>query len=130
MSEKNILPYFWNSFSETIEKIDKLQGEKLKKLGFPDDALKLANVLSVLEEVEFPKRTVIIFDDFHLVNEPDINQFLKAIVTSGLKNLHILLVTRSTSNIDLTEFIAKGIAYIFPQKQLAFTIEEVKSSAN
>jgi LuxR family maltose regulon positive regulatory protein len=126
LSEKNILPYFWNSFSETIEKIDKLQGEKLKKLGFPDDALKLANVLSVLEEVEFPKRTVIIFDDFHLVNEPDINQFLKAIVTSGLKNLHILLVTRSTSNIDLTEFIAKGIAYIFPQKQLAFTIEEVK----
>lgn len=126
LSEKNVLPFFWNSFSEVIEKIDRAASEKIKILGFPDDALKLANIISILEDVEFPKRTVIILDDFHLLNEQDINLFLKAVVSSGFKNLHIVLVTRNTANLDLTEFLAKGLIYIFPQKQLAFTLPEVR----
>lgn len=85
LSEKNVLPFFWNSFSEVIEKIDREASEKNKILGFPDDALKLANIISILEDVEFPKRTVIILDDFHLLKEPDINLFLKAVVSSGFQ---------------------------------------------
>lgn len=64
LSEKNVLSFFWNSFSGVIEKIDGEEGKKLKSLGFPDDALKLVNIISVLEDVEFPRRTVIILDDF------------------------------------------------------------------
>lgn len=37
-----------------------------------------------------------------------------------------MLVTRNTANLDLTEFLAKGLIYIFPQKQLAFTLPEVR----
>ncbi|NLK17338.1 MAG: LuxR family transcriptional regulator [Clostridiales bacterium] len=126
LSEKNVLPFFWKSFCEVIGKIDRAEGEKLEGLGFPDDALKLANIISILEEVEYPKKTVIILDDFHLLNEPDINLFLKTVVSSGFKDLHIVLVTRNTANIDLAEFLAKGLVYIFPQKQLAFTLPEVR----
>lgn len=126
LSEKNVLSFFWNSFSAIIEKIDRAEGEKLKSLGFPDDALKLANIISILEEVEFPRKTVIILDDFHLVKEPDINLFLKTVISSNFRELHIVLVARNTANIDLTEFVAKGLVYIFPQSQLAFTLPEVK----
>jgi len=126
LSEKNVLPFFWNSFCEVIGRIDNTKGKKLKSLGFPDDALKLANILSVLEDVEFPKRTILILDDFHLVKEPDVNLFLKAVVNLRLRDLHIVLVTRSTANLDLTEFLAKGLVYIFPQKKLAFTLPEVR----
>ncbi|NLC17575.1 MAG: LuxR family transcriptional regulator, partial [Clostridiales bacterium] len=126
LSEKNVLSFFWNSFSKVIKNIDTAEGEKLKRLGFPDDALKLANIMSILEDVEFPKRTVIILDDFHLVKEPDINLFLKTVVCSAFKDLHIVLVARNTANFDITEFLAKGLVYIFPQKQLAFTLPEVR----
>ena len=126
LSEKNVLPFFWNSFCEVIGRIDNTKGKKLKSLGFPDEALKLANILSVLEDVEFPKRTILILDDFHLVKEPDINLFLKTVVNLRLRDLHIVLVTRSTANLDLTEFLAKGLVYIFPQKKLAFTLPEVR----
>ena len=126
LSEKNVLPFFWNSFCEVIGRIDNTKGKKLKSLGFPDDALKLANILSVLEDVEFPKRTILILDDFHLVKEPDINLFLKTVVCSAFKDLHIVLVARNTANFDITEFLAKGLVYIFPQKQLAFTLPEVR----
>ena len=123
LSEKNVLPFFWNSFCEVIGRIDNTKGKKLKSLGFPDEALKLANILSVLEDVEFPKRTILILDDFHLVKEPDINLFLKTVVNLRLRDLHIVLVTRSTANLDLAEFLAKGLVYIFPQKTCVYPSE-------
>jgi LuxR family maltose regulon positive regulatory protein len=52
--------------------------------------------------------------------------FLKTVVSSGFKELHIVLVARNTVNLDFEEFIPKGLVYIFPQKQLAFTLPEVR----
>ena len=90
------------------------------------NAIKPRMIILIMEDVEFPKHTAIILDDFHLIKNTEINLFLKTIITCQYKELHIIIITRDTTNLELAELFSKNLVYIFPQKHLAFTQSEVK----
>ena len=55
-----------------------------------------------------------------------IGAFLYQIVKDQPDNLYIMIVIRDTSNLDVSELVAKGLCNILPQQVLRFTDEEIR----
>lgn len=126
LSSEDTISFFWNSLSLEIGKLDAEMGVRLKNLGFPADAPQTANVLSILNGLDFERDTVLVIDDFHMVKGPKISSFLALIAREPPDNLHITIITRDTSNLDISELIAKGLCNILPQQTLCFTDSELR----
>jgi|AGTN01.3.fsa_nt_gi ATP-dependent transcriptional regulator len=118
--------YFWEKFSGAVSEADPECGERLFKLGFPIDAPRTADVLKTFSYVKTDKQTVLAIDDFHLLKNKGIGDFIVEAARSAPEKMHIAVVTRDTSDLDLAELMGKGLVYILPQKELLFTEDEVR----
>lgn len=125
ISSEETVSFFWNSLASEIGRLDAQMGVRLKNHGFPADAPQMANVLSILNGLDFNENTVLVLDDFHLVEGPQIGSLLISIARERLKNLHITVITRDTSNLEISELTAKGLCNIIPQQTLCFTDSEL-----
>jgi len=126
LSSEDTVSFFWNSMVSEIGRLDAQTGVRLMNLGFPADAPQTANVLSILNELEFNENTVLVIDDFHLVKSSQIGSLLTMIVREQPENLHIIVITRDTTNLDISELTAKGLCNILPQHVLCFTDSELR----
>lgn len=126
LSSEDTASFFWDSLSAEIGRLDAEMGTRLKNLGFPADAPQTANVLSILNGLDFDENTALVIDDFHLVKNPQIGAFLRLIVKEPPENLHIAIITRDTSALDISEVTAKGLCNILPQQTLCFTEAEIR----
>jgi len=118
--------YFWGKLSSEIARIDENISERLRVLGFPSDAPQLEKVLSLLNDISFTEKTVLVVDDFHLSADMNIGRFLLQIAAERIDDFHIVIITRDTTNIDFGEPLAKGLCYVVSQQKLRFDENEVR----
>lgn len=117
--------YFWEKFSTAIGQLDETQGHKLRELGFPQDVPQIEKVFSILNEINYHKKTILVIDDFHLCNNMLVNKFLMQLVFENIDNLHIIVITRDTTNIQFAELLSKGLCDVVSQQKLKFTEVEI-----
>ena len=118
--------YFWERFSSEMAKIDDHVSARLKALGFPVDVPQLEKVFSLLNDIAFKKKLVLVVDDFHLSQDMSINKFLMQLTAERIDNLHIIIITRDTTNIDFSELLSKGLCYVISQQKLKFDDNEIR----
>ena len=118
--------FFWEKVTSEIGKLDRNASARLKALGFPVDVPQTEKVLTLLNDIAFKEKTVFVIDDFHLSPDISINKLLLQIVSENIDNLHIVIITRDTTNIDFTELLSKGMCYVISQQKLKFTYDEVR----
>lgn len=116
----------WHQFLEAISKMDAKAGNILKKLGFPVDVPQTEKVLSILNDIDYKEKTVLVIDDYQLLKKSKINDIIIKIVQEAIDNFHIIIITRDTTEINLSEFLFKGMCQIISQQQLKFTEEELR----
>ena len=116
---------FWEKFSSEIGKLDEPAAASLRALGFPVDVPQTEKVLSLLNDIEFHEKTIFVIDDFHLAQNMSISVLLMQIISEGIDNLHFIIITRDTTNINFTELLSKGLCNIISQQRLKFTDSEV-----
>lgn len=116
----------WDKFTTELTAIDKCAAEKLKELGYPIDYPQVYKVLSVLNDINFKKKTVFVIDDLHLAPDLSLNTILMQIAAESIDNFYIVLITRDTTHIDFTELLSKGMCSIISQQKLKFTDSEVR----
>ena len=126
LSPDSTTSFFWERLAKELGKLDEVAGERLQSLGFPSDAPQLAQVLSILNNTCYEENTVLVLDDFHLVKHRQIGEFLAQLVKEELDGLHIILITRDTTNLDLVELTAKRLCNIISQQQLRFNDQEIR----
>ncbi|WP_088187197.1 LuxR C-terminal-related transcriptional regulator [Desulfosporosinus sp. FKA] len=117
---------FWDKFADELGKIDKNATLTLKSLGFPVDIPQVAKVLSLLNNMDFKDKTELVIDDFHLSPNSHIAKFLQHIVAEQVDNLHIVIITRDTSQLNFSEMLAKGLCYVISQQSLKFSEQEIR----
>ncbi len=117
---------FWEKFSNEIGKINEASGKKLKVLGFPSDVPQTEKIISVINDINFPPKTVLVIDDFHLAQDSQINKFVLRLVAERIENLHLIVITRDTTPIDFAELFSKGQCYVISQQSIKFTDEEIQ----
>lgn len=126
LNSSEYLNSIWNQFSEEISKLDAKSGKSLKSLGFPVDVPQSEKVLSVLNNIDYKEKTVFVIDDYQLCPNPKMNNFITKIVKEKIDNFYIIIITRDTTKINLSEFLFKGMCQIISQQQLKFTKEELR----
>lgn len=120
--------FMWKEFSEKISsKLDKEAGKKLKSLGFPRDVPQTSKILSILNNIVYEDKTVFVIDDYHLSKEINLFKLIEKVILEKIDNLHIIIITRDTTNINFTELVSKGMCKVISQQQLKFTKEELRS---
>lgn len=127
LSAEDTATFFWDRLAAEIGRVDEAAGVRLKSLGFPADAPQTANTLTILGDLDYEENTVLVIDDFHFVRGKEIGALLYQIVKEELNNLHIVVITRDTTNLDFVELSAKGLCNILPQQTLRFTGEEIRA---
>ena len=121
---KNSEAAFWNKFTDEITKINGRTGLALKSAGLPSDAPQMEKVLQTLSEVAFTENFFIILDDYQFARDIRLNKLILQIAMEELDELHILIVTRDTTCIDLVELLSKGLCHIISRQHLKFTESE------
>jgi LuxR family maltose regulon positive regulatory protein len=116
----------WEALTKEISKLDRDTGDRLKSLGFPADAPQTANILAVLNDMSFEKKTTLVIDDFHFVKDEQIGGFIVRLIKENPENLHTVIITRDTTNLKIAELSAKGLCNIVSQQQLKFTDKEIR----
>jgi len=117
---------FWNNFTDEISRMDPQAGLALSSLGIPDDAPQMEKVLSTLAGVTFGTAFFMVLDDYHLVRDLRLNKLFLRLAQEELDGLHVLIITRDTSDIDFVELLSRGLCFIISSQQLKFTELEIR----
>ena len=85
-------PEFCRELAKAAPKSSRLTSELLR-LGFPDDQARISEALKILEEVAFARKTVLVFDDCHLLPRTFI-AFCEGLARLASFNAEIVAITR------------------------------------
>lgn len=116
---------FWQGFSRLFRKSNPAAADSLAGLGAPSNSVFLAEAIRILEEIEFSARTVIVFDDFHLLSSQDIDRFVELLVRHELPNLHIVIISRSVFGENTAELVLKGYCWVIAKRCFELSRDEI-----
>lgn len=121
----NYTTRFWESFVSAFTIYDPEQSLFFLNDGFPQSMAMFYNFLHKLTDaMKGADRFVIVFDDFHMIAEPEIKKFIENLLSIGLKNLSIILISRSKIELNLQGFFAGNKIRRITQDELRFIPEE------
>jgi LuxR family maltose regulon positive regulatory protein len=126
LSERdNLGTRFWENFMYAIGLYDDRFARRLGEIGFPETEDQFINYLSVLEESTVSeKKNVMVFDDFHLIRDKSVLQFVKRSVQSPAPKMTTVLISRSEPDINTISLLSKGLVASIGEDDLRFTAEE------
>ncbi|MBP8031279.1 MAG: LuxR family transcriptional regulator [Acetobacterium sp.] len=124
--ENGAADYKWNKVCEEIGKWDQNTGQTLKQLGFPVDVPQMDQVLSVLSQMTIEESLFMVLDDYHLTAHQPLDRLIELIVSERIDNFHLVIITRSSGNLNASELVAKGFCRMISQEILKFTEVEVR----
>lgn len=126
LSEDDTASWFWERLAAEIVKFDEAAGVSLKKLGVPSDTPQTAAIISILNEMDYKPNTTLVIDDFHLTKSMRVTALFRRFVMEMPGDFHIVILTRDTSNLEITELSVKGLCNVLPQNTLRFTDREIR----
>jgi LuxR family maltose regulon positive regulatory protein len=116
---------FWNDFCRLFSAVDDDRSLSLARLELPDDSVSRREAARLIEQIELSVPTILVIDDYHLVDSPEVNGLIELLTESEIGNLGIVLVTRFTSFPRLEELSLKGYLLHLTKELLEFTPEEI-----
>ncbi|MDT8902110.1 LuxR C-terminal-related transcriptional regulator [Anaeroselena agilis] len=116
---------FWRGFCRMLKKIDAGCAERLAELGVPDNSIFMDAALELIGNAPFPARTVLVFDDFHLLSSKTVEQFLELLVKMTIPSLRIIVATRAKFGENTTELALKGFCHVVDKSDFELNQGEI-----
>lgn len=116
---------FWNKFCSLIGKLNTESSYSLAQMGLPHENISMHEALNLIEEIELQQRTVLVIDDYHLINETDVNNFMEFLISNEIVNFHIVLTTRFSGILNIEELLLKGYLNHITKEVFEFTQMEI-----
>lgn len=121
----NYTQHFWHTFSKHFEMFDCSCAKRLEALGVPNDKVSRVEAIKIIKEVNLTGETVIVIEDYHLIDQIDVNAFLLFLIKNQLPHLHIVVTSRHGLFDNLNELKLKGYVHHISKQVLELTISEV-----
>ena len=119
----NFTVRFWESFVYAVGVSNPKLSAVLARVGFPDTVPLFHNFLHIwIERMKKTERFVLVFDDFHQINEPAVIRFVENILCAQLKNVTVILMGRTLPALAPYGFYTGD--YRITESDLRFTEEE------
>jgi len=126
LSERdNVGGRFWENYTHSISKVNKPFAEAIQKLGFPDNAEKLNQYSAIVRKTVDVKRRIMVFDDFHLIENPAVIRFIEEGFRSMPAGTIPFLISRSTPRINIAAYASNDRIFNVTEEELKFTESEV-----
>ena len=122
----NVGVRFWDNFVNSIAKVNKSFIETANKLGFPDTSDKYNQYFSIIKKYFTPQdKRILIMDDVHILDDPLVIRFVERIITNLSPYAAIILISRSTPQLNLINILSKGGVCNISESDLCFTESEL-----
>jgi LuxR family maltose regulon positive regulatory protein len=86
--------------------------------------------LIINDIVSFSEKIVLILDDFHLINSPQVYNAMKFLLERQPTNLHLIVITREDPHFQLAHMRVQGKIIEIRMKDLCFTTAETEHLLN
>ncbi len=116
---------YWHGFGRLFGKLDDYRSQSLVQLGFPNDSVSRQEALNIIEAIELPAQTVLVIDDYHLIDSSDVNSLIEFLVRNEIDNLHIVLTVRFTELQNLDELRLKGYLHHITKETFELRPKEI-----
>lgn len=105
--DNNSISNFWMKFCNSLSEVDKDIALKMKDMGIPKDEISLDEFLNLFEEIDFLEETILVIDNFQLVQNKIVNNFIISIAGRLLEKFHIVILTQNRSLENILDVILK-----------------------
>ena len=116
---------FWSKLTDEIVAIAPESGAVLKSLGYPSSAPQMEKFLQVLIDLSCIYPFLLVLDDYQNAKDSNLSTLLMQLAGEEIDGFHMLIITRSTMDLDFVELLSRGLCSIITQNQLRFTKDEL-----
>ena len=97
------MAYCWERLTSRIDQRNPKMAGKLQELGFPENAPQQAKIVSLICEQKYQEPTVLVIDDYQLIDCRETASLITLIVGERVENLHIVLLARDTPRLPVAD---------------------------
>ena len=132
ISERDNVPArFWESYTNQLSLHWPEFGTRLKEIGFPKTDEAFSKYSAIKHEVGALSGIHIrVFDDFHLLRNPDILRFFERSLNIYPPNMKIILISRTMPEMNLVGVMKRKNVFTIQEDALCFTEEEIEKYYN
>lgn len=116
---------FWSGFCRLLGEVDERSANNLVELGFPKDSVSLQEALKLIVDIKLPEKTVLVIDDYHLLNGTDVGTFIEFLAVNEIDHLQIVLTTRFIELQNKEELFLKGYLHHITKETFELTPNEI-----
>jgi LuxR family maltose regulon positive regulatory protein len=117
---------FWEKFIRAAAANNRGLAARLMSIGFPASDRQFEQCLAVLlQEMPANRKLLLVFDDFHLISDKLVLQFVEKLSFLNSPHLSVLLISRTEPDINIIGLLAKGMVFQINETELRFTKEEM-----
>jgi LuxR family maltose regulon positive regulatory protein len=128
LSERdNVVPRFWEKITHNWARHDPSLARAMVELGFPDTREKLNRYLEMVRDHVEVKSRVVVIDDFHCIEEPQVIRFLEESVFFYMPpGTSIFIVSRTPlRRVNIASLTAREQMFNISENDLRFTENEL-----
>ena len=127
ISERDNIPTrFWESYVGMVSLSLPEIGARLLDIGFPDTDEAFSKYSAIMHEIaKQPGEHVRVFDDFHLLNNPDVLRFFGRAGTVIPPNVTMMLISRTMPEINMVGMILYERVFTISEEDLCFSEDEI-----
>ena len=100
--------HFWHDFCEVFAELDPDCSRKLAELGLPVDGAARREAVALIANRHGKDRALFVIDDYHLLTDPDVHEFIVSLVRRKIPGFHVVIATRMVSLEMLEELKNRG----------------------
>ncbi|MBS7525237.1 helix-turn-helix transcriptional regulator [Fusibacter paucivorans] len=120
-----LIDHFWDEFSTLFGNYNESLYQRFIQVGFPNDAVSLRETLKLMGTLNLVNPCVLVIDDYHLIDSPELNRLITTLAANEVEGLHIVLTGRYTKLHHLEELSLKGILHHVTKESLEMTENEI-----
>ncbi|MCL2043091.1 MAG: LuxR C-terminal-related transcriptional regulator [Treponema sp.] len=127
LSERdNVGARFWENYTHAVAQVNKPLAAEYTKLGFPDTSDKRNQYVTLSRDLVLMKRRVLIFDDFHLIEDRQVIRFVEECIIQKMPpGTSAFFVCRSAPGINTAALAVKDLLFGINENDLHFSDDEL-----
>jgi LuxR family maltose regulon positive regulatory protein len=117
---------FWENFVRAIAFLNPETAAKMAENGFPETQGQFDRYLIIPQrDIKPDIKYVFVFDDFHLIHNESVLNFLERSITASFRNVSSIIMSRKEPVINTVNFLSKGLMTRITEDELRFTQDEM-----
>ena len=121
----NHVARLWGRIASAFEPWSRSLRDSLMSIGYPKTIAVFDQFLKLLAKELLKKNPfILVLDDFHLIRNGSILEFIEMFVSAHVQNISIVLISRNKPDVSLAGMLSKGLLARVTEDDLRFSKDE------